>query len=98
MAKHDVRVIQLQSDWGNSYLNVDDTKPGQLEVWGSCYTMPVYLYQNGICFHLLVFDNEEFANEWLEKHKTLSRHEKLLKITPIAKKGLSGKVVDAPDD
>lgn len=64
-----VTVHQITSEYpGKAYLNVE-SKDGHIMVWGGCWTEPVYLVQNGIHFFLYVFDNQAYADEWLEEHK-----------------------------
>ena len=63
---HDVRIYQLQSNTGKSYLNVGHDTEYSLEVWGSSYDNPVYLALKDHFFNLLVFDDQQSASEWLD--------------------------------
>jgi hypothetical protein len=64
---HFVKVHQLQSDTGKSYLNVGRDTDMSLEVWGSTYQNPVYLALRGQNFFLFIFDNKDVAEEWLRE-------------------------------
>lgn len=70
---HDVSVRQLKSVSEQAFLNVDE-KEGHIGVWASCYHLPVYLLQNGIHVYLMVFDNEDWAREWLDEHQYRFSH------------------------
>jgi hypothetical protein len=63
-----VKVYQLESNRGKSFLNPTD-EDGYIGVWGSSYEKPTILAIDGINFNLISFDNEEYYNEWFEKNK-----------------------------
>ncbi len=83
MANHNVTVHQLRSKSNKAFLNVDDAVYGKLEVWGTCYKLPVYLVQDGIRFHLFIFDGEDYAIKWLSEN--LGMHDSIIRIDPIEK-------------
>jgi hypothetical protein len=61
-----VTVHQITSIDDGAYLNVVSTY-GRVGVWGMCYENSVYLVQKGSQLGLFVFDNQEYADEWLEQ-------------------------------
>jgi hypothetical protein len=66
-----VTVHQLRSKYpGSACVNVDEND-GNIELWGECWSHPVYLCQmGGATFTLVFFDNQAFADEWIEENKT----------------------------
>lgn len=79
---HIITVHQLRSlSNEDAFLNVNDEEYGYIEVWGSCFKQPVYLAQKGIRFHLLVFENEKYCKEWLEKNS--KDFDTIIRITEI---------------
>jgi hypothetical protein len=77
MSKHSVEVKQL-STWGGAFVNVNGELDGQLELWGHCYQQPTFLLQNGSHWVLITFDNQIYADAWMNENK-----EKYQKITEI---------------
>lgn len=62
-----VEVHQLQSKHGKAFMNVNE-EYGQVNIWGSCYKTPTYLLQDGCTYTVISFDDEDYAQEWLEKY------------------------------
>jgi len=62
-----VEVHQLQSKHGKAFMNVEE-EYGYVGIWGSCYKTPTYLLQDGIAYTIICFDDEEYAQEWLDKN------------------------------
>jgi hypothetical protein len=62
-----VTVHQLQSkSKGLTFLNVDEGY-GHVDVWGSVYNCPTYLLQIGMEFHIIQFESQEYADEFLSE-------------------------------
>jgi len=79
---HDIEIRQITSESGNSYFNVVHNEYGKIEVWGCIDEFqPMYLVQDGIRFHLIIFDNPLYADEWLDKFE--GAYEKIQKINPL---------------
>lgn len=70
MARHSVEVHQLGSFDAHAYLNVDEKKfSGAVTVWGSCDGQSVYLFQRKQIFYLMVFPNEDWAEDFFDDPK-----------------------------
>ena len=64
-----VTVHQLTTrDKGLAFLNVDE-EYGRIDVWGSIYSCPTYLLQAGLEFHIVQFDNQAYADEFIEENE-----------------------------
>lgn len=66
----DAKISQIRSgDEGGkyAYLNVSDVDGG-IEAWGSSYGHPTYLWQHQDEFHLVQFEDQAWADEWLQDH------------------------------
>jgi len=79
---HSVQVHQLTSKTGTAYLNVIDEEHGKIEVWACLEDVhPTYLIQDKFRFYLIVFDNQNFADEWLDKFE--GAYEKIQRINSL---------------
>lgn len=78
MPNHNVKVNQLCSY--KTYLNVDD-EDGHIGVWGYAYNQPTYLLQDGLSFLLIAFDDQAFADEWMEENS--HKYSKITKIEEV---------------
>ena len=73
-----VTVHQLQSkDNGDANLHINEDY-GRIEVMGYIYKCPVYFARNGSYFYLFIFDDQEYASEWLEENK--DKYEPIIEI------------------
>jgi hypothetical protein len=48
----------------NAFVNIDNRELYTM-VWGSSYHTPVYIFMSGIAWHVIVFENEAMADEWV---------------------------------
>jgi hypothetical protein len=63
--KHNVTVRQLATYKQGCWINVDDTKSGQIVLSGTTFVTPTYLMKKDNAWLLVVFDSEEWAQESL---------------------------------
>ena len=79
---HDVRIHQLNSMNGSAYLNVIDNEYGKVELWTHLNSEnPAYLIQDKNILRIIIFDSEDYANEWLDKFE--GAYEKIQRINPL---------------
>lgn len=68
MPQHHVDIQQLNSPLpGKSYLNVVDNVRGEIKIWASRWQPNTYLFFYENTWEIVVFDNNEFAQEYIEK-------------------------------
>lgn len=60
-------IDQITSINEKSFLNLDSDY-GRVEAWGNSYQQPTYMLFDGHSWSVKIFDDEEYANEWLESY------------------------------
>jgi len=79
---HDVRIHQLNSMNGSAYLNVINKEYGKVDLWTYLNIKnPAYLIQDKNILRIIIFDSEDYANEWLDKFE--GAYEKIQRINPL---------------
>ena len=66
----------------SAFVNVDNHELHTM-VWGSSYGTPVYIFMLDIAWHVIVFDSQAMADEWLENEWpkwSIGEHSPLMKI------------------
>ena len=59
-------------------MNIHNDIDGAVGVWGSVWKLPTILVQNGIEFHLIQFDSDDYYNEWMQNEGHKYAHIKVL--------------------
>jgi hypothetical protein len=65
------KIDQITSTNKKAFLNLDFDY-GRVEAWGHSYRHPTYILFDGYSWTIKIFDDEEYANEWLKSYDSIN--------------------------
>ena len=63
-------ITQVRPDYNNlSWINIQDFGAGGIGAWLSLHVCPTYIIKNNRAIFIVQFENQAWADEWLDDYK-----------------------------